>query len=214
MSFPADKVLFAANYLNLDYEFIDMNMMKGDHKAPEYMKTHLFGKVPAIDDNGFTLFESNTIIRYLADKAKSDIYPEDFKKRIIVDQWLDFILSHVHQAITRIAFNRMFARNIPGMEYDEKSVAFGLELLDKYLPVIEEKIKEQGNLACSKFTIADISLFATLEPSEAAEIDLSKYPSLSKWRQDLRSQDWYQKVYVSFEANLKEKMAAMMAASK
>lgn len=212
MSFPANKTIFVANYLNLDYEFIELNMMKGEHKAPEYLKIHPFGKVPALNDDGFSLFESNSMIRYLAQKAKSDLYPENFKERIIVDQWLDFVASHIHQSMTRIAFNRMFAKNMPNMEYDEKSVAFGEEMLAKYLPVLDQRIEVAGNLVSTKLSLADFSLFASLEPCEAAEIDLSKYPSLSKWRKKMRAQDWYQKVYSSFEANLKEKMAAMMAA--
>lgn len=212
ISFPADKTLFVANYLNLDYEFIELNMMKAEHKAPEYLKINPFGKVPGLDDNGFTLFESNTMIRYLAQKAKSDLYPEDFKERILVDQWLDFVTNHIHQSIARIAFNRMFARNMPNMEYDEKSVAFGEEMLSKFLPVIEKRIKSQGNLVTSKLSLADFSLFASLEPCNAAEVDLSKYPSLCEWRNEMREQDWYTDVYSSFENNLKESVAAMMAA--
>jgi glutathione S-transferase len=211
MSFPVNKVLFLANYLKLDYEFIDLNLMQGDHKKPEFMKIHPFGKVPAIDDNGFYLFESNTIMRYLAQKANSDLYPEDMKERMIVDQWLDFVTNHMNQAMTRVAFNELFAKKLSVADYDANSVKFGLELFDKFLPVLESHLTDpvnKGHLANSKLSIADFALFATLEPCEAAGIDISKYPKLTQWRSEMRKQDWYKAVYESFESFVNDAMSA------
>ena len=209
ISFPCNKVLFVANYLNLDYEFVELNVMAGEHKKPDYLKIHPFGKIPAIDDNGFTLFESNSIIRYFAEKNNSELYPKDLEEKTKVDQWLDFTGQHTNQAMLKVAFNRLFAKNLPMFEYSEDSVQEGLKYLADFLPVIEETIKKNGNLAGTKISVADFSLFATLEPCEAVEIDLSPYPSLAKWRNALKNQDWYTKVFPSFESFVKESFAAL-----
>lgn len=214
-SFFANKVLFLANYLSLDYEFIEMNLMKGEQKSEEHLARHPFGKIPAIEDNGQSFFESNTIMRYLAQKSNSELYPTDLVERAEVDQWLDFISIHLANAVGRVAFNRLFAKNNPNMTYDEKSVEFGLEMMDKYLPVIEARLADpanKGHIANAKPSLAGFALLGTLEPFNAAEIDLSKYPTITKWREDLRAQEWYQKVYKSFESYAAEKMKAMAAA--
>jgi glutathione S-transferase len=211
MSFPVNKVLFLANYLKLDYEFIELNLMKGDHKKPEFMKIHPFGKVPAIDDNGFYLFESNTIMRYLATKADSCLYPKDMKEQMIVNQWLDFITNHMNQAMTRVAFNEIFAKKLSIADYDANSAKFGLELFDRFLPVLENHLSDpinKGALANSKLSIADFALFGTLEPCEAAGIDISKYTNLVKWRNEMRKQDWYKAVYENFESFVNDAITA------
>ena len=55
---PVNAVCFTANYLELDHEFVLVNMLEGEHRSEWYMKLHPAGKVPSIDDDGFAVFES------------------------------------------------------------------------------------------------------------------------------------------------------------
>ena len=88
LSSPANKVRFVANYLGLKYEYIAVKLREGEHQKPEFLKINPIGKIPAIDDAGFCLFESNAICRYLADKSSSSVYPRGLQERAIVDEWL------------------------------------------------------------------------------------------------------------------------------
>ncbi len=106
-SSPANKVRFAANAMGLKYEYKQVNLLAGEQKSPEFLKLNPIGRVPAIDDNGFKAFESAAIIKYLADKNNSPLYPKDLKKRTIVDQWIDFANIHVATALQRVTFNRV-----------------------------------------------------------------------------------------------------------
>ena len=75
LSAPANKVRLTASALGLDVEYHNLDLTKGEHKSPEYLEVNPLGKVPAIDDDGFYLFESNAICRYMANKSDSDLYP-------------------------------------------------------------------------------------------------------------------------------------------
>ena len=86
LSYPANKVRFVANALGLPFEYIRINLRTGEQKSEWFLKLSPAGKIPAIDDHGFCLFESNAIVRYLAEKVDSAIYPKDLKERATVNQ--------------------------------------------------------------------------------------------------------------------------------
>ena len=156
LSSPANKVRYAAMALGLEFEYIKINLREGEHKKPEFMKIHPAGKVPAIDDNGFYLFESNAIIKYLAGKSSSNLYPKDLQEKAVVDQWIDFSSFHVGDGMNRVVYNRVFAprRNMP---IDEESIKVGLSYLDKYFPIIDNQLSKNKYLAGNKLTLADIN---------------------------------------------------------
>ena len=109
LSSPSNKVKFVANELGLEYEYKSVNLISGENKLEEHLKLHPAGKVPVIDDDGFVLFESNAIIRYLAVKSDSPLYPAGTKQRALVDQWSDFVSLHISSSVGRILMNRVFA---------------------------------------------------------------------------------------------------------
>ncbi|MFA5059306.1 MAG: glutathione S-transferase family protein [Candidatus Omnitrophota bacterium] len=197
LSSPSNKVRMAANLLGLKYDYKKVNLREGEHKKAEFLKMHPAGKVPVIDDDGFVLFESGAIVKYLAEKAGSDIYPKDIKQRAQVDQWIDFINAHIGSAAMKIVYNRIFKprRNIP---VDEQEIKTGLEDLEKFLPIVNEQLAKNKYVAGNKITLADISLLVILDPSEVASIDISKYSNIMKWRAGLQAQEFYTKCHKSY----------------
>jgi glutathione S-transferase len=77
----------------------------------------------------------------------------------------------------------------------EESLADGIKFLGEQLPVIEKQLGQHRYLAGNEITLADVSLLATLDPSEISGIDLSIYPKLSAWRKELKKQAFYTKCY-------------------
>src|SRR3989338_8931270 len=132
LSSPANKVRFVANHLGIKYEYIKVNLRAGEHLKPEFLKVNPVGKVPAIDDGGFCLFESSAIIRYLADKNNSAVYPKELKARAVVDEWMDFGSMHVGAALSKVTYNRLFAP-MRGTPVDENSIKEGLGFLERFL---------------------------------------------------------------------------------
>ena len=209
-SFNISKVRYCLNFLNLPYEWVQTNPIVGENKSPEYLSISPTGKIPAIDIDGFKLFESNSINRYLATVNNSSIYPQDAKKRATIDAWMDYISIHIGAALGRVLFNRVFAP-MTGQKADQESLRVGLEFLDKYFPVVEKQLSANPYIAGKELSIADISLLATIDPCELAQISLDQYPAIKKWRAGLKSQAFYQKCYKDYSQFVQESMSAQTA---
>nr|7PKA_A Chain A, Glutathione S-transferase [Synechocystis sp. PCC 6803]7PKA_B Chain B, Glutathione S-transferase [Synechocystis sp. PCC 6803]8AI8_A Chain A, Glutathione S-transferase family protein [Synechocystis sp. PCC 6803]8AI8_B Chain B, Glutathione S-transferase family protein [Synechocystis sp. PCC 6803] len=77
--------------LSLPYEFVNVNLKEGEHRQAPYLAINPFGKVPAIADGNFHLWESGAILLYLAEKAST--IPADAQARALVNQWILFANS-------------------------------------------------------------------------------------------------------------------------
>ena len=203
LSSPSNKVRFVANALGLQYEYRKVNLRNGENRNPEFLKLNPTGKIPVINEDGFVLFESNAIVKYLCEKNQSPLYPTPLQQKALVDQWIDFVSHHVGTAIARVMFNRVFAP-ILNVEVDHRSMKDGLNFLNRFLPVVDEQIAKEGFLANKKFSIADINLLAILDPAEAADIDLSPYKNLSRFRNELKQKEFYTKCFKEYGENLQQ----------
>ena len=173
LSNPTNKVRYVANYLKLDCEFEHVMPFSEQTQSDAYLKLHPAGKVPVIEDDGFTLFESNAIIKYLADKKKSSLYPQDLKQRAKVDQWMDFVSIHIRGAMARVFWNRIgvvFKNEKP----DENSLKCGLAFLDRFLPIVEDQLGKGQYLIGDQFTLADFTLLAEIDGAEAGDFAAGK----------------------------------------
>ena len=194
LSSPANKVRMCANALHLPHEAVAVNLREGEQKQPGYLAINPFGKVPAIDDDGFYLFESNAIMKYLCRKQGSELYPSELQAQAFVDQWCEFVSSLLTPAYGRVTYNRVLAP-LSGAKVSEESVADGLRFIANYLPVLDRRLELTQFLAGPRRTIADLALLAALDPSEACGIELSGYPALYRWRQGLRAEEFYRSVH-------------------
>ncbi len=202
LSSPANKVRFVANYLGLKYEYKKIDLGAGEQRKPEILKLNPVGKVPFIDDDGFVLAESGAIIKYLADKVGSSLYPKGLKERALVDQEIDFVTLHVNAALQKIVYNRVFAPRRK-IAVDERSLEEGLNFLGRFLPIVEARLAKSAYLAGNTLTLADMTLLSGLDPAEVAGIDLSPYPAIRTWRENLRKQEFYTKCYNQYGESLK-----------
>lgn len=202
LSGPAIKVRLTASALNIDYQWRIVNLRDKEQKQEWFLKINPVGKIPAMDDNGFCLFESNAICRYLCDKQGSSLYPKELKDRAVIDQWIEYISNHISANASPIVFNRVFAPRT-GRPINEKAVSDGEEFLKGYFPLIETQLSAHAYLVGGSLSLADIVLFAVLEPSEKAGIDLSAYPKLCAWRKALKGQPFYTKCYKEYGEMLK-----------
>ena len=197
LSAPAIKVRLTASFLGVKHKWQLVNLREGEQKQEWYLKINPVGKVPAIDDDGFHLFESNAICRYLCDKHNSALYPKDVKKRATIDQWIDYASFHIGANFMPVVYNRLFAP-LRGIPVNEKAITDGLGFLKQYFPIIEKQLTQHKYMVSQEMSLADIILLALLEPAEKAQIDLSVYPKLNAWRSDLKKQSFYTSCYKEY----------------
>ncbi len=202
LSGPAIKVRLTAAYLGIAHQWQVLNLREGEHKQEWFLKINPAGKIPAIDDDGFRLFESNAICRYLCDKHNAPLYPKETRPRAVIDQWIDFISFHIGANFMPIVYNRVFAPR-RGLPVNAAAIADGEKFLKQYFPVIEQQLEGHRMIAGDELSLADIILLALLEPAEMAQYDLCAYPKLSAWRAFLKKQPFYTSCYKEYGEILK-----------
>ncbi|MDE2009531.1 MAG: glutathione S-transferase family protein [Candidatus Omnitrophica bacterium] len=207
LSGPAIKARLTASFLGLDYTWRHLNLREREQKSEWFLKINPVGKVPAMDDDGFYLFESNAICKYLCDKHGSSLYPKDTKARALVDQWIDYATLHIGANFIPVVFNRLFAP-LRGLPVNDKAITDGLEFLKQYFPVIENQLARHEYIVADEISLADIVLMALLEPAEMARIDLSAYPKLTAWRAGLKKRSFYTSCYKEYGEMLKASLKA------
>ena len=201
LSFPSLGPVFTAEAANIEHKLNLVDLTKGEQSSPEYLAVNPYGKVPALKDGDFALAESASIMRYMARKNKSALYPNEPEAQAKVDQWMDYINHHIRTNVGKVHFNRTLAAML-GAEADEKSLADGERFLESNFPAIEDCLSQQPYLCGDAMTLADIALVAALEPSDMSKIDLSNYPFLTSWLSARRTEPFYTNVHSHYGAEL------------
>lgn len=170
-----------------DYQIVDL--MAGAQYAPEFLALNPNGKVPVIEDDGFVLWESHAIMRYLADKHRlSDWYPSELKERAKVDAWLEWNHSRLGMEAGKLAFHTLFLRE----NGDPARIADAHKWLEKILLVMDAQLTGHAYLCGDDPTLPDLSAATNTAYLEACKYDLSAYPSVLAWYKRMKGRQSFQ----------------------
>ncbi len=177
------KIKLLLTLLEKEYEWIEINSLKGETRTSEFLDKNLNGKIPLLElDNGDFLAESGAILFYLS--QNTSFLPEDIFKKSQVLQWL---LFEQHSHVPYIAINRgmiRFRKNKDQfLEKFEENKINGYKALD----VMDKHLENNDYFVDNTYTIADIALFAYTHVSEEGEFELSKYKNILKWIERIKS---------------------------
>lgn len=194
LSSNAQKVRFLLAELELAYESIEVAMFGVGTRSPEYLAINPFGLLPTLLDNDFVLYESNTILRYLAEtKGGEELYPRSPRLRAGVDRMLDVLGCTMRPRIAPLE-RRRFA-NFPHGVRDadderkiEANVRSALDGVEATLP-----IEAAGGYATGPFSIADCAWAPTLRRLVDMEFDLTEFPKVSAWAAQLLARPAWQR---------------------
>ena len=193
-----NRVRFTANHIGLEFDYINVDLLNNEGQSEEYKQIHPAGKVPAINDNGFVLFESGAICRYLSTKSASPLYPTDLKAKAVVDQWTDYSVIHIAMAMQKVLFNQVIYKFMDKQQ-DKRSLEEGKEFLQRFLPIVDTQLSTMKYLAGNELSLADMILLAWLDPAEISKLDLSPYQHICDWRKNLKQQAFYTSCYQNYE---------------
>ena len=171
------KVQLVCQLLNIDHQWIDVDILAGDTKSDDFLKKNPNGKIPLLElDSGETLSESNAIINYLA--FGSDLYPNDRLAQARVLQW-QFFEQYSHEPFIAVAPFINKCLGLPADKADE--YAAKQTGGHKALQVMEQQLAETPFLAGEKVTTADISLYAYTHVADEGGFELEAYPAIRAW---------------------------------
>jgi len=172
------KVRIALLEKGLEFERINVDLSKREQKNPDYLKIHPFGQVPALDDEGFILYDSTVINEYLEDEYPYPaLMPKDSEARARARLMEDFRDTHFNPAFVRI----MIESRKGETDRDANNIATAKGDIGKCLDRIEEELAGKEYLA-GAFSLADIAFMANLELFDRFQITIDpKYKNTIAW---------------------------------
>jgi glutathione S-transferase len=191
-SVNVQKVLWACEEMGVEYKRIDAGLAFGVVNTPEYRALNPNGLVPTIDDDGFVLWESNAIVRYLGSTyGAGSIWPNDLRARAEADRWMDWTNSTFWPAIRPLFMglirNGPEAGDTQALERSRLKTAEALE-------IVESHMTSRKFLAGEAFTMGDIALGCGVWRWMALPIERPKLPNVERWFDSLAQRPAYQKV--------------------
>ena len=152
------KVLWCAAELGLDFERVDVGGAFGGNDQPDYLAKNPMGRVPTIEDGDVVLWESHTIVRYLAEKhGAGTLWPADPAERAKSGIWMDWYLGHLHPPMTPIFWN--LVRTAPE-DRDMAAVAAAIEEGKRLWSILDGHLAGRDYVAGDRLTIGDIPVGA------------------------------------------------------
>ncbi|CAG8971038.1 hypothetical protein HYALB_00005276 [Hymenoscyphus albidus] len=185
------RVLVTILEKELPYELVLVDIAKGEHKNEEYKKLQPFGKVPALDDNGFLMFESRAICKYLSRKYPSGkkLIPED-------DEAYGRFEQAYFAAAAETIGTELFIKPAKGLgPPDRARVAQAETDLDTVLSFYDKVLEKQKYIAGDELTLADLFHLpngASLKAGKWKEA-FAKYSNVDKWFKGLQERETWLK---------------------
>jgi len=194
------RPLWLCAELGIPFERIDAGGAFGKTREPAYLAMNPNALIPTIDDDGFVLWESNAILRYLADKhAAHDWYPQPLQERARVEQWMDWSNTVLAPSLTAAFWGLI--RHAPH-ERDEAAVLASGERSSAALGILDAQLAGRDYVCGDKPTLADVALGINTYRWMNLPWDLVGYQrpelqSLSAWYARLARRPAYRQVVMT-----------------
>jgi glutathione S-transferase len=186
------KALWAAEELGLQYERIDAGLHFGVTKTPEYRRMNPNSLVPTIEDDGFVLWESHSIVRYLAAKhAAGTLWPNDLRVRADAERWMDWAFT-VQNAMRDVFWGLI---RTPPEKRDMKAIEAGAKRsADLLEAVLETALAGRDYLTGKTFTMGDIPLGCEVQRWMRVPLERPRLPNVEAWFERLRARPAFLKI--------------------
>ena len=178
-SINVKKVVWTAQELGLDYQRTEAGGAHGVVKTPEYMQLNANSLVPVIEDDGFVLWESNVIVRYLSAKhAMGRMYPTDLQQRFDAERWMDWQQTTFNPA-SRPGFWQLI--RMPEGQRDLKAIANSNAAVENLMSVLDAHLAQRSFMVGEQFSMADIPLACEAHRWFGLPQSREKRPHVERW---------------------------------
>lgn len=169
------KVKLMLALLGLDYEWIQVDLMTGAHKQPDFLALNSFGQVPVLVDENTVLSDAQAILVYLARQYGGESWlPLDAEPMSRVVRWLSTTAGEIRQGPESARLYHLFKATSINLERATQKTEFILTQLNHHLA--DREWLELGHP-----TIADVAVFPYVALAPDGKIDLTPYPHMLAW---------------------------------
>ncbi|HEY3637371.1 MAG TPA: glutathione S-transferase family protein [Rhizomicrobium sp.] len=182
----AFKVLMTAHHLGIDYDLRIVDLTKGEQKTPEFTALNPNQRMPVLEEDGFSLWESNAIVEYLASK-KEGWLPGNARDRLALTKWLYWDSNHWDPTCAIFIFERIIKPFFNRGETSASEIARGEEQFNRLASVLNGQLEKHRFIMGDTLTIADLSIGAPLTVADRAGFPLEAYPAIRRWHAELKT---------------------------
>ena len=183
-SINVQKVVWCADELGLQYERRDVGGKFGGNDTPEYLAMNPNGLVPVIEEDGFVLYESNAIVRYLAARdPAARLWPENLRERADADRWMEW--SNTFIGALRDPFWQLI--RTPEAQRDMKAVEAGCAKVDRLARILDAHLASREWLAAGRFGTADIVVGCGVHRWMLLPVNRAACPNVNRWYDALKA---------------------------
>ena len=178
MSTCTRKVLMTLAETNTPYDLTVVDFAKGEHKQEAHLGRQPFGQLPALEDDGFAMYESRAMCRYINDKVGGNLVPKELQGRALMDQWISVEASNFTPHAMKFIYQYTFHR-----PQDAAVLEAAGQGLEKATGIMEKQLAKTPFLAGEKLTLADVCYMPYLEyamGTPAKEV-FAKFPHVMAW---------------------------------
>lgn len=183
-SFNVQKAMWALGEADAKFERIDLGGGFGGLREPAYLSKNPNGYIPTIEDDGFFLWESHSIVRYVAEKyAPGILYPEDIEGRALASQWMDWALCNLGQSFMELFWGSV---RTPKEQQSPQRVERARERVMSHMSILDAQLEETPFLAGGEFSMADIPAGCVLYRFYEMPMERPVLPGVEAWYERLQ----------------------------
>ena len=158
----------------MPHELVEVDLMKGAHKTPDFLKLNRFGQVPVLDDGGVIVADSNAILVYIATKlGRNDWLPEAPLAAAAVQRWLSVAAGEIAYGPAAARLITLFSAPLRAEEVIARA--------HRLLAVVDAELAGRDFIAADQPTIADVALYSYVARAPEGNVDLAAYGHVRAW---------------------------------
>ncbi|PSF37128.1 glutathione S-transferase [Aphanothece hegewaldii CCALA 016] len=175
------KVKLFLSLLDIEYEWLKIDLLKGEHQTPQFLALNPFGQVPVIVDEDFVLADAQAILVYLASQyGNEQWFPQDAKSLALVMRWLSTTAGEIRQGPESARLYHLFKVTSINIERAKQRAEYILNQLNQHLSTRQWLEFEHP-------TIADVAVFPYISLAPDGKIDLTPYPHVLAWIERIKT---------------------------
>ena len=176
------RVLALVKHLGIKAEFVEVDLMAGGLKTPDYAALNPNMKAPTLFDGDLVLWESAAIMAHLCIKTGSDMWPvHNLAEQVEVLRWLSWSDCHWSPAVSPFYFEHVVKVTFGIGPPDSASLKACVPEFVRYAKVLDGHLANRSFVACGRLTIADFHLASMASYWRQSEMPMDAYPQIVRW---------------------------------
>jgi len=186
----AGRCFWCLEEVGASYDKVDVDMRSGKHKEAAYLAINPNGKIPALVDGDYKLWESMAINSYLASAYMPELLGESAQGKGLVNQWTTWSIAELQPPIIDIFIQTVF---VPEDKRDMKVIEKAQQKLPELLSILNNALEGKEMLVANRFSLADLNTASVVMICEAIRFDLQEYKEVNRWMETIGKRAAFQK---------------------